>query len=89
MEFGPLTDVEKPIESYSLAFTCQVIDFTLELVKEEQEKIPVIREILGDILTDPSLRQDYCPITGIVYKNSMMEGKFMHRKSNSQATLWR
>ena len=66
---------EKPVASYFLSFTYQVINFSLELLKEDKEKDPVIREISGDILTSSSLRPEYRHINGIVYKNPTTEGR--------------
>ena len=68
-------DIEIPIESYTHEFICQVIDLSLELVAEGQGKDPIIRAILGDLLTDPTLRPDFCLINGLVYKTPPMGGK--------------
>ena len=54
-------------------FTCQVVDLSLDLVKEEQQKDPEIREIMGNILQDESSKPDFQIIEGILYKKPSRE----------------
>ena len=54
-------------------FTCQVVDLSLELVREEQQKDPEIREIMGNILQDKNSKPDFQIIEGMLYKKPSRE----------------
>ena len=61
-------DTESKVEDRKFCFTCQMVDLNLTIVKEEQNKDPDIRNIMGDILHDETQRPEFELINGIIYK---------------------
>ena len=61
---------EKVVSTNSFCFSCQIVDLDLERMKVEQDRDPVIRNIVGEILLGEQEITGFNIINNLLYKTS-------------------